>query len=33
MQGTAWDVEHDNLDSIKSQLDTLLEKLDNGETL
>jgi len=32
MQGTAWDVEHDNLDSIKSQLDTLLEKLDNGET-
>lgn len=32
MEGTAWSVEHDNLDSIKSQLDTLLEKLDNGET-
>jgi len=31
MQGTAWDVEHDNLDNIKSQLDLLLEKLDDEE--
>lgn len=28
--GTAWSVEHQNLDSIKEQLDLLLERLDNG---
>jgi hypothetical protein len=30
MGGTAWSVEHQNLDSIKEQLDQLLEKLDDG---
>jgi hypothetical protein len=28
--GTAWSVDHQNLDSIKEQLDLLLEKLDDG---
>ena len=30
MGGTAWSVEHQNLDSIKEQLDQLLERLDDG---
>jgi hypothetical protein len=30
MGGTAWSVDHQNLDSIKEQLDLLLDKLDDG---
>jgi hypothetical protein len=31
MGGTAWAVDHNNLDTIKAQLDTLLERLDGEE--